>query len=882
MQRNNFPYPNGHIPGYHTNYPNSPAPAYPVVPAPYANPSVQDYAGPVARPVHRRVTPPDATFYGSSQYQRLSARFTPSSARSEQQNPFTPLAPLPPPSHYLQAPPTLLHNPFFVRSAAPDPLQFEYTTDEITLLRSAGFRHADRQRLGNCPDAQFRFVMRHATWLAEHRFTPSDMLGTARLAPAQRHFVAQKARSLRNMGFTPIDMNDLAIMSDSKREFILSHGMRLRATGFSPLQMMLLANRPNDERRYVVVYGVELHERGYNSVQIRQQAIRPELRPDLTPRQAHAVSSRAQQGTAYAPHRTARPAAIIGPPIQPTLPPPRRVSTSEMALRQRLVAPAVDGSSPRRGHVQLEEQPRRRTTPSANSLTSAEREGFLAIGLAPEALDRLARCSATVRTYVLAYGGNLLAGGMAFEEILTMAEQTSGADNTPATGTGQHPGAQQTHGGHDEELAQIFSRLSTEQINQDPWLADSGSVLPRSASPGPMENPVVAYPRNNAQLDGTQLTALEHAHTRWSSRHTPHVTRTSGEDFYRDTVPLALTQKMATADDHPNLRLLLAGLAYAEDNRHADTAPGHRERVKALTSYLTSTDDPDLLRNCDSAAAEGVTHCGDRVAYGLTRVEQTILQRKIEHGEMPPRKLFESIESVFLQPRVENMAAYLANARKARGNIPATRANFTPESFAEQLEQAAEANFTRTRGSARTTLFSSVRSMIFGTSTTNNDITIDNSASESLEMYAALAPVLIGEGIHLVESARRSTYGAMYSIDPLEKEYALKEIRRHVRNGSDDFLQEFEGNTAVETILRRRFQDDFRNMRSEREQLQDQADDALFDADAPPGTQETVREAMTALATMEKEWYREKLKVVLRQRHLLNNLPPLAPDLALD
>jgi signal transduction histidine kinase len=141
---------------------------------------------------------------------------------------------------------------------------------------------------------------------------------------------------------------------------------------------------------------------------------------------------------------------------------------------------------------------------------------------------------------------------------------------------------------------------------------------------------------------------------------------------------------------------------------------------------------------------------------------------------------------------------------------------------------------------------------------------------------------LISNGVHLVESAQHSTYGRMYNIEPLELEYALKEVRRHVHDGSDDFLQEFEGNTAVETILRRRFQDDFRAMRTEREELQDQADEALFDPNADTGTQETVRDAMVALGNMEKDWYRQKLKVILAQRHLLENLPPLAADLAVD
>jgi len=249
---------------------------------------------------------------------------------------------------------------------------------------------------------------------------------------------------------------------------------------------------------------------------------------------------------------------------------------------------------------------------------------------------------------------------------------------------------------------------------------------------------------------------------------------------------------------------------------------------------------------------------------------------------MPPRKMFESIESVFLQPRVENIATYLANARKARGGRVATVANYTRESFAAQVEQAVSASFIRSGGGIRAQLSNVFRSAFLGDTSSTNTTVTDNSASESLEMYAALTPLLIQSGVNLVESAHSSTYGGMYSIEPLEIDYAHSEINRHVRDLSDDFLQEFEGNSAVEKLLRQCFQQDFRTMREEREDLQDQADDALFDTDAPAGTQAMVSETMTALATMEKDWYREKLKVVLAQRHLLDDLPPLAPDLAAD
>lgn len=831
--------------------------------APDPYPAIPAYADSAPRPLYRRHAAPQN--YGESGRRRLSARLSARAGEERPPNPFTPMTHLAPDEHYLQPPPALLYNPFYVRRAAPEHVRRDYEGEELNQLRAAGFRRPDRAQLMAATDPQFRFVMGNASWLAEHGFAPADTMEAARLAPSEREFVARQVCSLNWNGFRPRDVIDLAQMAHDKRLFVLAHGAQLRAIGCSPQQMMLLATRPGAQRRYVVEHGMALCQRGYSAGAILRQARNPAPRP--------------------APD----PALPVGAPFHPGAAglrpdqPGRRASASALPARHAARTSRMPGGAAR---LAQEHAPRRSTTTSGASLSAAERLVFEGMGLERTALDRLARISDTARTYVLVHGADLLAAGVSFDDILGMAQDTSTSAGDEAARRPQDGGREPAGGARGQDLSPFLSRLGI--ADDGPSAAAPAVPPPRTASPEPMEAPRIAYPRNNAPLAQLERDALDHAHRRWSRGATR---RDAAEEFYRNVVPESLAAKLAPphvqSDDpaaagHPNLRLLLAGVAYAEDNR-TDGAR-HMARVKALTAYITSLDDAQLLSECDTKAAEGVTHCGDRVAYGLTRVEQVVLLHQIQRGELPPRRLVEGIESVFLQPHVENIAAHLANARKALDGAPSAHGH-TRDSFAALVEHAASTTFVRTENSSGgfgAYALNMLRGAWGGEAQRPSVTVTDNSANESLEMYAALVPALRRRGVNLVESAQSSTYGGMYQIDPLELDYACAHIDRHVRDLSSDFLREFEGNTAMEKVLKQCFQDDFRAMCAEREDLQEQTDDALFDANALPGTQETVDEVMTALASIEKEWYRDKLKVVLAQRHLLDRLPPLAPDLAYD
>ena len=849
-------------------------------------PSIPEYRDQAPRPVYRhRPSPVDWP---------VARTQTHASARAP--NPFASLPPAP-----LWSTPAVNYRPFHVHPSNVDPGRFEFSHDELGQLRSAGFRREDQRRLAAMPNEHFRFVMQYVAWLGSTGFSPAQIMDTARLAPNQRRFVASQCAMLIGTGLSPGHIIDLAQMAQGERRFVQDYSATLKAIGFTPMQILVLANCPDHERRYITDHGPNLHAQGYLPLQIRQQARDVSLRPaslQWTAYGSGAAAALPQPGAGYggqhypqqydsryyasqqptnqqypgqqysgqqaqhqpypnqpypnqqypnqpvhhpdyfgqqpyngvhanqqhpSPRYYTEPAELAPVHAQPdpharqhaalALRPPRRASTSE-APRRQAAAAAVEASPPAaHQHGRRDPAPRQATAPETPGLSYAERLAFDELDLPPGALDRLARGSDTFKTYVLAHGATLLASGMTFDEICAMASDSE----LPAG----------THGAGQADAA-----------------------------------PHVDYPRNNAPLTEDQRSTLTHAHLRWSR---DRWTREVGEAFYRDTVPEALVRAVSAPqpDAHgadagaalSDLHLLLAGVAYVADNRGAD-APGHRARVTRLTAYLTAKNDPELLRECDAAAAEGVTRCVDRIAFGLTRVEQVVMRRKVDDGEMAPREMLDSIEKVFVQHLVHDLGTHLANARKVRNSRPATDANYTRESFAAHVEQAQQQSYQVNPATGAA----------------------DSAAGESLEMYAALAPVLAARGVNMVESARTSTYGGMYQIEPLELDYALGIIDGHVRDRSDKFLDDFKGNPAVEKVLRQCFPQEYDAMREQREELQDEADDALFDANATTETQEAVRDVMTALANMDQDWFREKLLVVLAQPHRLDSL--LAHDQA--
>jgi hypothetical protein len=791
---------------------------------------VPAYSSATPRSVYRHVTAPHLFETGEeAQRRRLADRFVPRhniiSARGA-------------PGYYHSGTP-LVPDPFYLRPRQADQADSAFDSDELSILHAAGFDANDRGFLAGLPDRQFAFVMTNGELLAHHGFSPVQIFSIARLAPSERTFVSRHVGELRQLHFYPEDIRDLAIMSSRRRDFILDHGRQLLASGMSPLQMRRLSTRPAAERNYVVEYGGRMRNRGSSVADIMRQARQSASRPLPQPvestsrRRSQLIIEPAYRAAGIEPVRRPAPPLSSSPEQQVFTPPPRRHTTQAQSSR----------------------------------LSSDERQTFESMGLSQQAMERLARSNSTVRTYMLEHGGSLLASGLALDEIFQMAEDIT--PSRPRSSRRQERSEpQRRRTAPVPDLDGMFSYLTVDDI-----------AATQQAQPQVQPTPV-SHPRNNQPFNSLQQEKLDHAARRWAPG---RVRNSNAENFYRETVPQALLELMAADNGHPNLHLLLAGVPYAEDNRHTTSSDRHKRRVKALTDYMINANAPDLLADCDAAAAEGVTHCGDRVAYGLTRVEQVIMQRRIEHGEIPPSQIFMSIESIFLQPRIENVAAHLANARKVRNSVPATSDNFTTQSFARQVEDAVRATFRREIENGPTgivsPLISVLRSTFFGTPAATNTSGEDNSARESLEMYAALTPQLVQRGVNLVESAQSSTYGGMYRIEPLELEYAMALVNRHVRDMSPEFLEEFEGNSAVERVLRQCFQSDWRDMCAEREAMQEQADDALFDENAPSGTQETVQDVMTALATMEKDWYRDKLQFLLPRRHLLENMPPMAADL---
>lgn len=796
---------------------------------------------------------------------RLAARFVPREPTGAAQRPAQFRAPYVP---YRQP---------NVRRHSPDPAQNDYTRAEIAFLRNAGFHAEERRRLTLVSDRQFQYVMEHAGALADCGFGPNAILDAARLPPDRGSFVAREAHLLDEMAWHPTDMIDLAGMPPRQRTFVMVHADCLREIGFSPLQIMLMARRPAAERSYLVLHGVELRDRGYSIGEIRRRArdyARGPVAAPRTPRQFVPEPAPSRSAPRERETRTSLPVrTLVDPDYPPPATPQRRASTTEMA-RLRVVAPA-----PSRRHAGRD-QP---AGQARIALTPAERQGFDDMGLADEALDQLARSSDTVRAYMLVHGGNLIAGGMSFDEVFTMAGDAAGpASERPAPrrrnasgDIGRRPAA---------SPVPSFSWLTVEDIGNDPSLAGIRTPPQRTRSPEPMEARRVTHPRNNAPLHRAERDMLDHAHARWGHE---HYTRADAENFYRETVPEPLARLLAAprqgapdGDDgltYFNLLLLFAGAPHAEDNRQGDTAPQHLARMRMLANYLLESDDPALLRACDTSAAEGVAACGDRVAHGITAVDQIVLQRKIEREELTHRGLVEGKEKIFLQPRVENIAVHLANARKYRETRAAAAPPFTRASFAAHVEESLAATFVRGSGNEAgitDRLRSAFRTMFRG------EQVADHSARESLEMYAALAPLLLQHGVNLVESAQHSTYGGMYRIEPLELDYALAEVHRHVRDVSEDFWAEFAGKRTIETLLRQCFQDDLRTMRAEREALQEEADEAIFSPNPSPGTDARVRDMMATISSMEKVWYREKFKELMARRHLMDNPPPLAPDLA--
>lgn len=88
----------------------------------------------------------------------------------------------------------------------------------------------------------------------------------------------------------------------------------------------------------------------------------------------------------------------------------------------------------------------------------------------------------------------------------------------------------------------------------------------------------------------------------------------TGKRFSRDMLPAGLARELA---GHHNLLLLIAGLAYVQDNASSTTADRHRCRVKRAMDYLRLHGSSELLVDCDHATAQAVAHCRDRASYGF-------------------------------------------------------------------------------------------------------------------------------------------------------------------------------------------------------------------------------------------------------------------------
>ncbi len=632
-------------------------------------------------------------------------------------------------------------------------------------MRPAGIRTPQRTVLSRYPPEQCQFVIRNACWLAQHGFQFDDMLAAAMLSQWNRSFLMYSSPILRSQHFSPADVLSLARMQGNLRQFVLTHSPLLGRIGFTPTDMMMLALRPVGEQTYVLQHGQFLHSRGNNSMAIRRLA-RDANRPPV--------------------------------PVPRT---PRRSTTTDIPRR-------------RADHTGS-----RRTATTHAPLSAVETAGFRAMGLSAEIQRELENCSEIVRTFVLTHGLALLEGTIDIETILQLVRESDQPGATPTrrdTQPGIRPDNDSLRPAQDNSLEGMFSYLTTDDIAADSLAREIHSIERRRQSPAP-----VGHPRNNGNLSLAERISLREAYDRWGAS-AVGISRDDGETFYREIVPASLSEKLGHADQYSDLRLLLAGTAYVKDNRSISGQGRHQSRVKAATDYLVNADDPLLFNSCDNAAKEAVGACGDRVSYGLTRVKQAIELRKIDHNEIPPRELFRTIERLFLQVRVEGLAAQFANERISRGDTAA--ANRNP-------------------------------------------------ASESVELYLSLSQRLASEhGMNLTETSEDSLYGGLsvFRATDDEVDRAVAHLNKHVRDLSDDFLRDFEGNNAVEQVLQRIFPEDYAAMLAARDDFTDQANDVFFDTEAVEGSRTTAMDVLTALSTEDKEWYRSKVKLVLRDPSLLD------------
>ncbi len=158
--------------------------------------------------------------------------------------------------------------------------------------------------------------------------------------------------------------------------------------------------------------------------------------------------------------------------------------------------------------------------------------------------------------------------------------------------------------------------------------------------------------RPEDQLREEERTNLEDAHSRWS---TAADRRQAGLEFYLKIVPIGLADKIA---GRTNLILLLAGLAYVEDNWDDSTSSSHRQEVKAATRYLMEAEDSGLIASCDDAARDYVGYCGDGVSAGFAALKETIQDHELDQIERN-RDLLKQATRLFVQRQINQEAVAL-------------------------------------------------------------------------------------------------------------------------------------------------------------------------------------------------------------------------------
>lgn len=730
-------------------------------------------------------------------------------------NPYLPLPPM------QSLPPQISPRPYTRPSE-----RLAFFANETATLRRAGFRSPDRERLAGMSMTQAVFVIDNAEWFKQLGFTPHDMMNAARLSRWDRDFLLREANCLYAAEVSPAQMNDLASMPSSTRDFVLRYHSTLRDSGFSVTDMMSLATRPTAQRHYILHSGPALYAQGWSIRQMMQEARNP--RPVEVQTIARPPVSRASTST---------------------LPRPRSIAHSTAAhSHNRAREPFVERTAVREHAVNSRNAHTSRVTRTPRPvlpMTDAEVAGFFDMGLEPEVLVQLAERSDTERAFVLAQGQHLLDSGLALDEILQLA-RASDSNTRPAPARADSPGplraaatfpsaGSSSHRRDQSPVPFAQRRAATDIDDLVSYLTDADIDADRLAretsfAPQRTQSPTsISLPRNAGPLPAEVVATLDHAYNRWA-RNT--MTRADGERFFRDVVSSQLCNLLCCTepgyDDRPrevygSLRLLLTGVAYMEDNQRVTTAPRHLQRIKTAADYLsTHLDDLVLLHDCENVAGRAVGHCGDGVAYGMTQVEQAIQLRRVSNNELSPRDLFRSIEQLFLQRGVEGLAAQFANERLHGGN--------------------------------------------------NSGVNL-NQATESVELYMSLSQRLLERGMNLTESAQSSTYGEMWRATDEDVARAERQLYRHTRDFSTEYLQEFKGNTAVEGILRRLFTDSFQTMVDEREAFSDEANDVLLDEHSDAEAQNMAGQALEAMGAMEKDWYAEKLNVVLRDPSLLNELP---------